>query len=531
MTITEPGRAKTSGRGDAAETRPRSTFFPDTTVVEAALETARVGIWSWDLESNRVAWSSNLEDIHCVPRGSFDGTFAFVQNDIHPDDRPEVMSSIQDALRTHTPRRMLYRLPMGPGGEERWIESIAAVVVEGGKPVRMQGTCRDVTERVRLHRELRNRARQQEAVARFGERALTEGDLGKLFDDAVTTVAEILDVEMAKILELVPGDAELVLRSGIGWKPGVVGAAHVPTSRDSQAGFTLANGGPVTVDNLRTETRFKGAPFLHEHGVTSGVTTPIAGRDGRAYGVLGAHTTRQRKFTEYDLSFLVAIANVIAGAIQRGQLDQRQEIMIRELRHRSGNLFSQLLALFSQTAKSSRSLVELVPKYEARVLALANAHRLVTEGGWKAAPLTELLNTLLAPYLDRITFAGPNVFIEADPIFGLSMAVHELATNASKHGSLSQRGGRIEVTWQVQHTEQGLTLLLGWTELGGPAPKRQRRPGFGSRLITMVIERQLNGSVEITFTSEGLRAQLTVPLTHERWPGSTVAATPADAQA
>ena len=106
---------------------------------------------------------------------------------------------------------------------------------------------------------------------------------------------------------------------------------------------------------------------------------------------------RRRKFSEYDVSFLAAVANVIAGAIQRRQLDQRHELMIRELRHRSGNLFAQLLALFSQTAKTSKNIAELVPKYEARVLALANAHRLITESGWKSASLTEILNTLLAP--------------------------------------------------------------------------------------------------------------------------------------
>src|SRR5688572_32695764 len=106
----------------------------------------------------------------------------------------------------------------------------------------------------------------------------------------------------------------------------------------------------------------------------------------------------------------------------------------------------------------------MVTKYEARVLALANAHRLITEGGWKSASLVELLNTLLSPYLDRISFAGPNVFLEADPTFGLSMAIHELATNASKYGSLSQRLGRVEVTWRVKRTEQGLTLILRWQE-------------------------------------------------------------------
>src|SRR5262249_31780634 len=149
--------------------------------------------------------------------------------------------------------------------------------------------------------------------------------------------------------------------------------------RDSQAGFTLAAGGPVATENLSAETRFAAQSLLHDHGVISGITVPIAGRDGRAYGVLGAHSREHRRFSEYETSFLTAVSNVIAGAIQRRQLDQRHELMIRELRHRSGNLFSQLLALFSQTAKSSRTLAELVQKYEARVLALANAHRLVTE--------------------------------------------------------------------------------------------------------------------------------------------------------
>jgi two-component sensor histidine kinase len=375
---------------------------------------------------------------------------------------------------------------------------------------------------------LRLRASQQETISRLSERALIETDLQVFFDDTVAITARILDVDFVKILELVPGDAELLLRAGVGWKPGLVGHAHVSTVRGSQAGYALTARGPVIVEDLATETRFESPTLLHEHGVVSGLSCSIAGRDGRAYGVLGVHTGTLRRFTESDVSFLAAVANVIAGAIQRRQLDQRQELMIRELRHRSGNLFSQLLALFSQTAKSSKNLAELVPKYEARVLALANAHRLVTEGGWRSASLIELLNILLAPYLDRIALAGPNVFLEADPTFGLSMAIHELTTNASKHGSLSTRAGRVEVTWQVQRTALGLTLLLNWKEREGPTPKRQRRTGFGSRLVTMVIERQLNGTVRMTYGPDGLDVELTVPLTHERWPGGMRATLAAD---
>jgi two-component sensor histidine kinase len=493
----------------------RAPTFPDLESVRVALEAGEIGVWTWDIESNAVTWSGNIPGL--IGDG-FDGTFAAFQRDIHPEDQPEMLAALQESLRTGKPYHMHFRLAPQAGKDERWVEATASVVQENGAPVRVLGICRDVTDRQKLLRELRMRAKQQETVARLGELALTESDLQTLFNEVAATIAEILGVEFVKILELVPGDAELLLRAGVGWREGSIGTAHESTGRHSQAGYALASGGPVIVTDLKTETRFEGPALLHDHGVNSGVSVPIAGRDGRAYGVLGVHTARRRRFAEHDVSFLVAIANLIAGAIQRRQADQRHELMIRELRHRSGNLFAQLLALFSQTARNSRSVADLTTKYEARVLALANAHRLITEGGWQSTSLQDLLRLLLAPYLERVTLSGPEVFLEPDPSFALSSAVHELATNASKYGSLSAEAGRLELTWKVNRTPKGLTLELQWMERGGPPAKRARRVGFGTRLIGMVIERQLGGEMHRTFGPEGLEARLVVPLSHERWP-------------
>jgi len=492
--------------------------FPDPDAILIALDAGRVGVWSWDISSNAVTWSGNMEQIHGLAAGGFEGTFSAFQRTIHSEDQPDVLAAIQECVRSGKPYGGLYRLAAQSDQEEHWIEAMAAVVQENGVSVRMLGTCRDVTDRQRLLRELRVRARQQEAVARLGERALTESDLQKLFDEIAATIAEILDVEFVKILELVPGDAELLLRAGVGWREGLIGTAHESTGRHSQAGYALASGAPIIVTDLKSETRFEGPALLRDHGVNCGVSVPIAGRDGRAYGVLGVHTARRRRFNEQDVAFVVATANVIAGAIQRRQADQRHELMIRELRHRSGNLFAQLLALFSQTARNSRSVADLSTKYEARVLALANAHRLITEGGWQSTSLADLLRVLLAPYIDRVTFTGPEVFLEPDPSFALSSAVHELATNASKYGSLSHENGRLDLNWIVNRGAQGLRLELDWKEHGGPVPKRARRVGFGSRLIGMVIERQLGGKIQRTFGPQGMEARLVVPLTHERWP-------------
>ena len=168
-------------------------------------------------------------------------------------------------------------------------------------------------------------------------------------------------------------------------------------------------------------------------------------------------------------------------------------------------------------------MADLTAKYEARVLALANAHRLITEGGWQSTSLQDLLRVLLAPYIERVTLSGPDVFLEPDPSFALSSALHELTTNASKYGSLSSAAGKLDLSWIVQRSEAGLRLELDWKERGGPLPKRARRVGFGSRLIGMVIERQLGGSVTRTFGPTGMEAKLVVPLSHERWPGEVAA--------
>ncbi len=487
--------------------------------VRAVLDSGVLGIFAWDLRAGRMTWSTNLADFHGPAERELDGALAMQPGDIPAQEDASFLAAIRQSLETRKPCRMEYRVPGQAGRDARWFEASATVIIQDGAVVQLLGMCRDITERLRVNREVRVRARQQETLARLGERALTESDLQKFFNEVVETICDILDVEMVQILELMPGDAELLLRAGSGWKAELVGTTTVSTGRDTQAGYTLASGRPVIIENLPAETRFSGERLLRQHGVVSGITAPIAGHDGRAYGVLGAHTARRHRFHDFDVSFLAAAANVVAGAIQRRQLDQRHELMIRELRHRSGNLFSQLLALFSQTAKNSRSVGELVTKYEARVLALANAHRLITEGGWKSTSLNELLNILLAPFLDRISFNGPNVFLEPDPTFGLSMAVHELVTNASKHGSLTAPAGHVDLNWSVTRTQQGLTLVLKWVETGGPAPKRSRRSGFGSRLINMVIERQLNGQVQPSFAPSGLDVTLTVPLTHERWPG------------
>ncbi len=494
-------------------------YFPNFSTVYAVLEAARIGVWCWDIATGRVIWSSNLEAIHRLPAGSFDGTYAVFERGVCRDDWPHVEASLQEAVRTHGAYRVRYRLSeRTDNNEERWLE--ASGTVEDSASERMLGMCLDVTERVDLEAELRSRVRQQEALAQLGERALAEPDLERLLNDAVSTVAVTLAVDFVQILELLPGNTGLLLRAGFGWSADLVGAVIASAAPDGYARYTLDSPLPVVTADFAAETRFRLDPYLHEHGCVSGISAAIAGRDDRSYGALGIYSRTPRQFSTAETAFVAAAANLLAGAIARRQLEQRHELMIRDMRHRSGNLFSQLLALFSQTAKNSKSIADLASKYRARVLALANAQRLITEGGGRTIPLVDLLNVLLGPYLDRITFNGPDVELEPDPVFNLSAALQELVDNAVKHGSLSRPKGRLDLSWSMGHTDRGMTLLLDWEEKNGPAARRPRRSGFGTRLIALVIERQLNGEVTRAYGRKGLSVHMVVPLTHERWPSA-----------
>ncbi len=374
-----------------------------------------------------------------------------------------------------------------------------------------------------LENELRNRAKQQEALAQLGERALAEPDLERLLNDAVSTVALTLSVDFVKILELLPGNGELLLRAGFGWKSNLVGTILTISEPNSYARFTLESAVPVVIEDFAGERRFEVPPYVKDHACTSGMNVTIAGRDGRAYGILGVCTVKKWRFNAQDIAFLAAAGNLLAGAIQRRQLEQRLELMIRDMRHRSGNLFSQLLALFSQTARTSKSIADLASKYQARVLAMANAHRLITEGGWQSIPIKELIYVVLGPYAERASLDGPDIDLEPDPVFNLSAALHELTANAIKHGSLSRSKGQLELRWTASRTRRGMTLTLDWVEKNGPPARRPRKVGFGLRLIDLVIERQLNGEVNRTFSRKGLAVELVVPLTHERWPSPAAA--------
>jgi PAS domain-containing protein len=160
------------------EVEARFAPVPETTTeLEArilrGLAAGDVGVWSWDMQSQELYWTPNLELIHQLPPGHFDGTFSFFQNDIHSDDRDRVKATIEQALARGGAYEVEYRLLPKDGEETRWLEARGRVLERDGEVIGMTGICQDITDRKRGERELARRTHQQEAIVRLGQLAST----------------------------------------------------------------------------------------------------------------------------------------------------------------------------------------------------------------------------------------------------------------------------------------------------------------------------------------------------------------------
>jgi PAS domain S-box-containing protein len=196
--------------------------------------------------------------------------------------------------------------------------SATAMTDRDGNYLMSRATVYDITARKRAEDAIRRLARLQAEVAEMGERALRGARLSEVLDAAVTQVVQALNADYCQVLELLPSRQALLLRHGVGWKPGYVGQATVGLGRESQAGYTLLADAPVVVEDLRTEPRFADTALLHEHDVVSGISVVIS-MQGGPYGVLGVHTRQPRAFTRDEINFLQAVANVLGSAIERYQ--------------------------------------------------------------------------------------------------------------------------------------------------------------------------------------------------------------------
>ncbi|MFC1456098.1 sensor histidine kinase [Microvirga arabica] len=229
------------------------------------------------------------------------------------------------------------------------------------------------------------------------------------------------------------------------------------------------------------------------------------------------HWIRVSGRTRVGANGQLSMVGVSQEITERKLADERQALLLRELNHRVKNTLATVQSVASLTRRSAQNTDPAAwNAFMDRLHGLAKTHDLLTTTHWQGALLEDVLKSELDPYQDamrqRIRLKGPRINLQPSAVLALGLAIHEMATNAVKYGSLSVPDGKVHVMWAVTSGSAPPSLLVEWVESGGPTVKQPERQGFGTKLIQRGLAQQLGGEIKLDFAPTGVRCVITFPI-------------------
>ena len=199
------------------------------------------------------------------------------------------------------------------------------------------------------------------------------------------------------------------------------------------------------------------------------------------------------------------------------EAEARRRVVLQEMAHRAKNMLTVIQAIASQSGRTAKDYREFSECFRQRLAGLARSNDLLVHRGGVEVQLEELIHSHIAAFVepdgDRVQLCGPERVVGREAVQHLGMAVHELCTNALKHGSLSVPRGRVRVEWKEGMNDAGRKLLcLRWLETGGPSPTAGTTPSFGSLVLEQIVPGNMNGTARLELRPEGLLWQIEIPM-------------------
>jgi len=217
---------------------------------------------------------------------------------------------------------------------------------------------------------------------------------------------------------------------------------------------------------------------------------------------------------------LVGAVNMLVDITERKRAEEQQTLMVRELHHRVKNTLATVQAIMGSTARTTNNIEDFKTALIGRIGALAKTHLLLSDEGRTEISFEQILRNELEAFDDgsddRVRFSGPPVEVNARLAVSLGMAIHELTTNAAKHGALSVFGGKVDIAWSVTIEATRRILQFVWVESGGPKVTPPEREGFGSRLLQFVLPGQIHAKTDIDYRPDGVRVHVSAPMPVEK---------------
>lgn len=208
------------------------------------------------------------------------------------------------------------------------------------------------------------------------------------------------------------------------------------------------------------------------------------------------------------------VDNMVMDVTERKNAEAQVQLLMQEVAHRSKNLLAVVSAIAGQTARASTTIQTFRDKFDLRLRALAASHDLLIEGGWRGADLQHLVGQQLSAFAEHgvgYEAVGPTIRVAPSVAQTLGLALHELATNAAKHGAWSAPGGTVSIQWHVSGCGER-RLHLAWIESGGPPVAVPDRKGFGHVVFEQMVAHSAQGKVTVDYRPSGLHWSVSLPI-------------------
>jgi two-component sensor histidine kinase len=266
----------------------------------------------------------------------------------------------------------------------------------------------------------------------------------------------------------------------------------------------------VIVEDVRESEIFAGQPpkeVLLDAGVRAVISTPLMARAGTLLGMISTHFAIPHRPRERELHLMDLLARQTADYLERKRTDEIGATLVREIQHRSNNLLAVIQTIATRSLSGSNTVEEAKQAFDARVQALARANRELTKSNWSGVNLGEIVRSELRPYAEHTIVDGADVILSPQHAQNFTLTLHELATNATKYGALSNGSGTVGVHWMITRQSGNNKLNFKWQERGGPPVIMPTRQGFGTSLLKATFPDAL-----IDYAVEGLSCEINIPL-------------------
>jgi PAS domain S-box-containing protein len=372
-----------------------------------------------------------------------------------------------------------------------------------------------------LREELANTRILQELGARF----ISEDDTQTIYEAILTAAIEISGAKAGTVQVLDPATEKLVLLATRGFSQRTRDYfRRVDARSHTSCGLALRTGDRAYVSYDPNHPDMSAQLHVSD-GLLSAQSSPLLSRSGRPIGMVSTHWSDPgHRLSEPEARSLDLLIRQAADVLEQRESsealresERHSQALLAELQHRVRNTLAVVRSIARRTAERSTDLDEMIAHFEGRLNAFSRVQSAITRSPETGVELNAIVEDELLAVAARegkqLKIKGPDIYFQSRPAEALSLAIHELATNAVKYGALSVESGRIRVQWKRVTDGDTEYLDFEWVESGLPVEPSAGREGFGHEMLKRSLAYDLGAKTEIQFKRDGLRFVMHLPLT------------------